>query len=180
MIMVIKEAQGNYCANKDLIRDPSTWIFVYIDRRQNMTYEMLVVSFPGEGTADEAVIVRREDDKVSIRENKDFNAQQGAIAGAAGGLLLGALFGKGAIKGALLGAGAGAVSGEFIDMGLDDDFLKGVGDQLSVGHSAIVAMVDSAHMETAMEELERFEGGTIMHHELSDEAYQQLSEAVEE
>ena len=164
-----------------------------------MSYEMLVVSFPGEGTADEAltalrgleseatidlessaVIVRRENDKVSIRENKDFNAQQGAIAGAAGGLLLGALFGKGAIKGALLGAGAGAVSGEFIDMGLDDDFLKGVGDQLSVGHSALVAMVEASHMETAMEEVGKFEGGTILHQEVSDEAYEQLSEAIEE
>jgi len=164
-----------------------------------MSYEMLVVSFPGEGTADEAltalrgleseatidlessaVIVRRENDKVSIRENNDFNAQQGAIAGAAGGLLLGALFGKGAIKGALLGAGAGAVSGEFIDMGLDDDFLKGVGDQLSVGHSALVAMVEASHMETAMEEVGKFEGGTILHQEVSDDAYEQLSKAVEE
>jgi uncharacterized membrane protein len=164
-----------------------------------MTYEMLVVSFPGEGTADEvltalraleseatvdldssAVIVRRESDNISIRESKDYNAQQGALVGAAGGLLLGKLFGKGAIKGALLGAGAGAVSGEFIDLGLDDDFLKGVGDQLAVGHSAIVAMVDFTHMESAMEELNKFEGGTILHHALSDEAYQKLSEAVED
>jgi len=164
-----------------------------------MTYEMLVVSFPGEGTADEvltslrslqseaavdlessAVIVHRDNDKVSIRESKDYNAQQGALVGAAGGLLLGALFGKGAIKGALLGAGAGAVSGEFIDMGLDDDFLKSVGDQLSTGHSAIVALIDFTHMERAMEELERFEGGTILHHELSDEAFQKLSKTVED
>lgn len=164
-----------------------------------MTYEMLVVSFPGEGTADEvltalraleseatvdldssAVIVHRENDKVSIRESKDYNAQQGALVGAAGGLLLGALFGKGAIKGAILGAGAGAVSGEFIDMGLDDDFLKGVGDQLAQGHSAIVALIDFTHMDRAMEELDKFEGGTILHHELSDEAYQMLSEAVED
>ena len=164
-----------------------------------MTYEMLVVSFPGEGTADEvltslrsleseaavdlessAVIVHRENDNVSIRESKDYNAQQGALVGAAGGFLLGALFGKGAIKGALLGAGAGAISGEFIDMGLDDEFLEGVGEQLSVGHSAIVAMVDFTHVEAAMKELNRFEGGTILHHELSDEAYQMLSEAVED
>jgi len=162
-----------------------------------MTYEMLVVSFPGEGTADEvltslrsleseaavdlessAVIVRRENDKVSIRENKDFNAKQGALAGAAGGLLLGALFGKGAIKGAILGAGAGAATGEFIDMGLDDDFLDGVGEQLSVGHSAIVALIDFSNVERAMQELERFEGGTILEHKLSDEAYLKLSEAV--
>jgi uncharacterized membrane protein len=165
-----------------------------------MTHEMLVVSFPGEGTADEAltalrkmeseatvdlessaVIVRRqENDKVTIRENKDYNAQQGAIVGAAGGLLLGALLGKGAIKGALLGAGAGAVSGEFIDMGLDDDFLKEVGDQLSPGHSALVALVDEMHVDEAMEELSRFEGGTVLHHELGDEAYEKLSEAVED
>lgn len=160
---------------------------------------MLVVSFRGEGTADEvltalraleseatvdldssAVIVRRENDNVSIRESKDYNARQGAIAGAAGGLLLGVLFGKGAIKGALLGAGAGAVTGEFIDMGLDDEFLKEVGDQLVRGHSALVALIDFTHMDRAVGELERFEGGTILHHELSDEAYQKLSQAVED
>lgn len=164
-----------------------------------MTYEMLVVSFPGEGTADEvltsirsleseaavdlessAVIVRRESDKVSIRESKDYDAKQGALVGAAGGLLLGALFGGGAIKGALLGAGAGAATGEFIDMGLDDDFLKGVGDQLSIGHSAIVALVDFTHLDRAVEELDRFEGGTVLHHQLSEEAYQKLSQAVED
>jgi uncharacterized membrane protein len=164
-----------------------------------MSYELLVVSFPGEGKADEvltalraleseaavdlessAVIVRRENDNVSIRESKDYDAKQGALAGAAGGLLLGALFGRGAIKGALIGAGVGAVTGEFIDMGLDDDFLKGVGDQLSPGHSAIVALVDFTHLDRAMEELDRFEGGTILRHELSDEAYQKLSEAVED
>ena len=164
-----------------------------------MSYELLVVSFPGEGKADEvltalraleseaavdlessAVIVHRENDNVSIRESKDYNAQQGAIVGAAGGLLLGALFGKGAIKGALIGAGAGAATGEFIDMGLDDDFLKGVGDQLSQGHSAIVALVEFTHLERATEELDRFEGGTILHHNLSEDAYQKLSEAVED
>lgn len=162
-----------------------------------MTHEMLVVSFPGEGTADEvlsalrglrsedvidlessAVIVRRENDKVSIRENKDYNAQQGALVGAAGGLLLGALLGKGAIKGAIVGAGAGAVSGEFIDMGLDDAFLKEVADGLAAGHSALVAMVDIAHIDRVVEELDQFEGGTILQHELSDEAYQALAEAV--
>ncbi len=164
-----------------------------------MSYELLVVSFPGERKADEvltalraleseatvdlessAVIVRRENDNVSIRESRDYDAKQGALVGAAGGLLLGALFGGGALKGALIGAGAGAVTGKFIDMGLDDDFLKGVGDQLSQGHSAIVALVDFTHLERAMEELDRFQGGTILHHELGDDAYQKLSDAVED
>ena len=65
-------------------------------------------------------------------------------------------------------------------MGLDDDFLKGVGDQLAQGHSAIVALIDFTHMDRAVEELNKFEGGTILRHELSDEAYQKLSEAVED
>lgn len=41
-----------------------------------------------------------------------------------------------------------------------------------------MALVDFTRLERTMEELIRFEGGTILHHELIDEAYQKFPGAV--
>jgi len=125
-----------------------------------------------------AVVVRRADGKVRIKETKDF-AKQGAIGGAVAGGLLGLLRG-GLLKGAILGAAGGAAAGKVIDLGLDDDFLKDVGESLGTGTSAVVALVDFERVDRAMEELDKFEGGRILRHTLSADVYQKLSEAVED
>jgi len=134
-------------------------------------HEMMVVAFDNETEADEvlntlkgmesmdivdlksaAVIVSSASGEVKIKETSDFDTKQGAIGGAvAGGVL-----------------------------GLDDEFLKSVGDNLGSGSSAIVALVDFEQVDQAMEELDKFEGGRILRHSLSDEVYAKLSEAVED
>jgi uncharacterized membrane protein len=161
-------------------------------------HEMIVISFYDEFMADEvldslkrmddlavvdlksgAVIVRDAADKVTIKETSDFDARQGAIGGALAGSVLGLLRG-GLLKGAILGAAGGAVAGKVIDLGLDDEFLNKIGNGLAAGSSAVVAMVDFDQVDQAMVELDRFAGGTILHHTLSDDVYQQLSAAVED
>ena len=82
--------------------------------------------------------------------------------------------------GAIVGAAGGVAAGQGIDMGLNDEYLKSVGESLGSGSSAIVALVTFERVERAMEELDKFEGGTILRHTLSDEVYQQLSDAVED
>jgi uncharacterized membrane protein len=174
------------------------------ERRNTMSnpempnYEMMVVAFENEYKADEvlstlkqldveatvdlksaAVVKRDAEGKVRIKETTDFDAKQGAIGGAVAGGLLGLLTGK-LLVGALLGAAGGAVAGKEIDLGLNDEYLKSVGESLGSGTSAIVALVAFERVERAMEELDKFEGGTILRHTLSDEVYQQLSEAVED
>ena len=126
-----------------------------------------------------AVIVRSASGDVKIKETSDFDTKQGAIGGAIAGGVLG-LLGGGLVKGALLGAAGGAAAGKYVDLGLDDDFLKTVGESLGPGSSAIVALVDFERVEPAMAELEQFEGGRILKHTLSDDVYRQLSEAVED
>jgi uncharacterized membrane protein len=161
-------------------------------------YEMMVVAFEDEDKADEvlstlkqldveatvdlksaAVVKRDVEGKVRIRETRDFDARQGAIGGAMAGGLLGLLTGK-MLVGALVGAAGGAAAGHGIDLGLDDEYLKSVGDSLGFGSSAIVALISFERVERAVEELDKFEGGTILRHTLSDEVYQQLSAAVED
>lgn len=126
-----------------------------------------------------AVVVRDATGQVRIRETRDFDAKQGAIGGAVAGGLLG-LLGGGLLRGAILGAAGGAIAGKGIDLGLNDEYLKGVGESLGSGTSALVALIAFQRVEEAMEELEKFEGGTILRHTLSDEVYQQLSDAVED
>ena len=161
-------------------------------------HEMMVVAFEDESMAEQvlealkglqgehlidlqsaAVIVRQADGKVRIRETRDFDVKQGAIGGAVAGGLLGLLRGN-LLKGAILGAAGGAAAGKVIDLGLEDSFLEDVADSLGTGTSAVVALVDFRQVDAAMEELEAFEGGRILHHTLSAEVYQKLSEAVED
>lgn len=161
-------------------------------------HEMMVVSFDDEYRADEvldtlkqmedkavvdlksgAVIVRDASGKVTIKETSDFDAKQGAIGGVVAGSLLG-LLGGGLLRGAILGAAGGAVAGKVIDLGLEDDFLKEIGDSLGTSTSAVVALVDFDQVDPAMEELDRFEGGTILHHTLDADVYEKLSAAVED
>jgi len=66
------------------------------------------------------------------------------------------------------------------DPGLEDDFLKEVGESLGTGTSAVVALVDFEQVDAAMEELDKFEGGRILRHTLSADVYHKLSEAVED
>ncbi len=161
-------------------------------------YEMVVIAFEDEYRADEvlntlkqldaeyivdlksaAVVVRDATGRVRIRETRDFDAKQGAIGGALAGGVLG-LLGGSLIRGAILGAAGGALAGKGIDLGLNDEYLQSVGESLGSGTSALVALVAFRRVESAMEELDKFEGGTILRHTLSDEVYQQLSDAVED
>ncbi len=161
-------------------------------------HEMIVIAFDGESQAElvleslrgmeamdvvdlksAAVIVRSESGKVVIKETRDFDARQGAIGGAIAGGVLGLLRG-GLLKGAILGAAGGAIAGKVVDLGLEDDFLREVGDLLGPSSSAIVALVNFEQVDQAMQELDKFEGGRILRHSLSPEVYAKLSEAVED
>jgi len=161
-------------------------------------HEMIVVAFETESGAEQvleslkgmesmdivdlksaALIVRESSGDVRIKETSDFDTKQGAIGGALAGGVLG-LLGGGLLRGAILGAAGGAAAGKFVDLGLEDDFLKDVGESLEPSSSAIVALVDFEQVDRAMAELEQFEGGRILKHTLSADVYAKLSEAVED
>jgi uncharacterized membrane protein len=169
------------------------------DKTKDGPTEMFVVSFEDEAKAKEvlealeelkdqqlvelgnaAVIRRSAEGDVDIEETADMDTKEGAIAGAVAGGLLGMLTGKGLVGGALLGAGGGALAAKGMDLGIDDDFLKKVGEGLQPGSSAIVATVEFTDAEAAMEALDRFSGGTILHTTLQPEIIEQLSAAVED
>ena len=172
---------------------------IAVDKTKGGPTEMFVVAFDGVGQADEvlgtlrqlddgrlvelgkaAVVRRGSDGVIDVEETADMDTKESAITGAVAGGLLGLLTGKGLVGGALLGAGGGALASKGLDLGFDDDFLAEFGDKLGPDSSAIVATVDFVNLDAAMEVLDRFEGGTILHSTLQPEIAAQLSEAVED
>jgi uncharacterized membrane protein len=160
--------------------------------------QALVVSFPDENKAQEvletlkqlnaahdvalssAAVIRRDPDgKVNIHETRDFNAKQGAVAGALAGGLIGLLRGN-ALAGAAIGTAAGFGASKLVDLGLPDDFLKQIGDQLTPGSSALVAIVTFENVADAMKVLDQYAGAKILHHALTPDVAQQLSAAIED
>jgi uncharacterized membrane protein len=73
-----------------------------------------------------------------------------ALAGSMGGMLWGMLFGLiffVPFLGAAIGAASGALAGSLADVGIDDDFIKSVRDQVTPGTSALFLMTSSAVMD---------------------------------
>ena len=160
--------------------------------------QALVVSFPDENKAQEvletlkqlnaahdvalssAAVIRRDPDgKINIHETRDFNAKQGAVAGALAGGLIGLLRGN-ALPGAAIGTAAGFGASKLVDLGLPDDFLKQIGEQLTPGSSALVAIVTFENVADAMKVLDQYAGAKILHHALTPDVAQQLSAAIED
>jgi uncharacterized membrane protein len=120
---------------------------------------MIVLAFPSPEGADEmrdaldelrdqeiidlqdaAVVVRLADGQVRIRQAVNL-VGAGALGGAAWGALVG-LFFLSPWLGLAVGAVAGALAGKFTDIGIDDDFIREVGETVQPGHSALFLLIE--------------------------------------
>jgi uncharacterized membrane protein len=96
------------------------------------------------------------------------------------GTLVGLLFMNpliGLATGAALGAGAGALSGSLADYGIDDAFIRSVGETLQPGTSAIFVLVRKVQPEKVLAELSRFRG-RVVRSSLSPEQEARLQAAL--
>jgi uncharacterized membrane protein len=101
--------------------------------------------------ADAAVVVRRQDGKVKVKQAVSL-VGSGALGGAFWGMLIGLIFWMPWL-GMAMGALGGALGGKFTDIGVDDKFIKEVGNTIEPGHSALFLLVVSANREKVAEEL---------------------------
>src|SRR5210317_207189 len=83
--------------------------------------------------SDAAVVVRREDGKVKVKQAVSL-VGAGALGGAFWGMLIGLLF-FAPWLGLAIGAASGALGGALSDYGVDDKFIKEVGSKIEPGHS---------------------------------------------
>jgi len=111
---------------------------------------------------DAAVVVRKPDGKIKIKQTSNLIGPA-AISGGIWGSLFGLLF-AGPLGGLAVGAtGAtiGAVSAKLRDVGIEDAFIKEVGNALEPGSSAIFALVLRSTPDRVLEALQPYQGRVI-------------------
>lgn len=106
--------------------------------------------------------------KPKTRQLADLKAS-GTLSGAFWGLLFGLIFFV-PLLGAAIGAVTGRLGGALTDVGIDDDFIKQVREQVTPGTSALFAMTSGGVQDKV---LERFEvsglKAELIHTNLSEE-----------
>ncbi|MCA1491078.1 DUF1269 domain-containing protein [Sinorhizobium alkalisoli] len=132
---------------------------------------------------DAVVVVRDADGKVHLKQSFNLTA-----AGATSGLLSGSLWGglvgllflnplAGFAIGGALGAGAGALSGSLVDYGIDDNFIKSLGNTIPNNSSALFILVRKVQPEKVLAELSGLRG-RVLKTSLSPEQEQKLQAAL--
>ncbi len=132
---------------------------------------------------DACVVEREKDGKVHIKQAVNLTAM-GAASGGMSGMMWGTLVGllflnplAGMAIGGLAGAGAGALSGSLIDYGIDDKFVKKLGETIPEGSSALFVLVKSVTEDKVLPELEHYKP-RVLKTSLSNEAEARLKEAL--
>lgn len=127
---------------------------------------------------DVVVVTREEDGKVKLHQARNLTAT-GAVGGGFWGMLIGLLFFN-PLLGAAVGAGAGALSGRLTDLGIDDDFMKQLGEELKPGGAALFVLLRKATGDKVLDRLRDFTGtGTVLQTSLSKESEDELREVFE-
>ena len=128
--------------------------------------------------ADAAVAVKDPKGKVKVKQTLE-NQMSGssAIWGGFWGLLIGLLF-LAPIFWGLLGALMGYLLGKAGDVGIDNVFIKEVGDSLDPGQSALFMLIVEATQDKVMDAMSEF-GGEVYQTSLSKEDEEKLKKALE-
>src|SRR3954468_6434180 len=132
---------------------------------------------------DAVVAIRAPDGKLRLKQSVDLVG-----AGAAGGGLWGAMWGSlvgllflnpllGFVAGGALGAGAGALSGSLADYGIDDNFIRQIGETLQPNTSALFVLVRKAQPEKVLKEMSGFRA-RVIRSSLSPEQESRLQAAL--
>jgi uncharacterized membrane protein len=120
---------------------------------------------------DSAVVVKDEEGKIHIKNEMDRGVKIGAIGGGALGLLLAGVFFP--IGGIVIGALAGGLLGKAADLGIDQKFVKEVGEALEPETSAIFFVVRDATPDVAVAALRPYKG-TVYQTSFPPEAEEEL------
>lgn len=117
--------------------------------------------------ADAVVVTRQPNGKVHLKQSINLMGPataSGGVSGAFWGTLVGLLFLNplaGLAIGGLTGAGMGALAGSLVDYGIDDQFIRSVGEKLAPGSSALFLLVRKAQPEKVLADLAEFKGHVL-------------------
>ena len=128
---------------------------------------------------DAALAVKDDKGKVKVKQTLENQvAGTSAVWGGFWGLLIGLIF-LAPIFWGLFGALMGGILGKTTDLGIDNKFIKEVGESLDVGGSALFVLVAKATPDKVLPELKKF-GGTVYQTSLSNEDEANLKKALEQ
>jgi uncharacterized membrane protein len=105
-------------------------------------------------------------------------AGAGALGGSFWGLLFGLIFFV-PLLGLAVGAAMGALAGSMSDVGIDDEFIRGVRDNVTPGTSALFVMTSNAVEDKVLEQF-KGSGASLLSTNLSNEQEARLREAFAE
>jgi uncharacterized membrane protein len=125
---------------------------------------------------DAATVTRNAEGKVKVKQANSL-VGAGAFGGAFWGMLIGLLFWMPWL-GLAVGAVSGALAAKFTDIGIDDDFIKSVGDEISPGTSAIFLMVADSTPDRVLDEMRGRSDIRVLSTSLSKDAEDRLREAL--
>jgi uncharacterized membrane protein len=126
---------------------------------------------------DAVVVEHQADGKIKLHQ-----AVSTTGAGAAGGAMWGGLIGLlflAPLFGMALGAASGAIAGKATDVGVDDDFMKTLGEKLEPGGAALIALGRSDAPDKVLERLQPY-GGEVIQTSLDHEREELLRSSLGE
>jgi uncharacterized membrane protein len=124
---------------------------------------------------DAVIVEHRADGKMKLHQPS--LAGMGAAGGALWGGLIGLIFLM-PLFGMAIGAATGAATGAMSDYGIDDDFMKELGEKLPEGGAAVFVLVKEATRDKVVPEIAKY-GGHVIQSSLSNEQEQALQEALD-
>jgi uncharacterized membrane protein len=157
--------------------------------------DLIAVAYPDKNTAEsvrdrllrltaehvieleDAVIVDRDENgKVKLHQVQS-PAARGAMGGALWGGLIGLLF-LAPLLGMAIGAAAGGASGAMVDAGVNDNFMKDLGQKLPTGGAALIVLVRKMTPDKVLPQISQY-GGEVLQTSLDDESEERLREVLE-
>ena len=157
---------------------------------------LIAIAYPNEATAqdvaatlrelqkeqtiqfdDLAIAMRKDDGKLKLKQS--FGT---AGAGAAGGALWGGLIGLiflAPLLGMAIGGAAGAAGGAMADYGIDDRFMKDLGEKMPAGGAVLFVLVRQSTPDKVLPRISQY-GGDVVHTSLDSETEQVLQDALNE
>ena len=124
---------------------------------------------------DAATVYWQEGRKKPKTEQLHNMTGAGALGGSFWGLLFGLIFFV-PLLGLAVGAAMGALAGSMSDVGIDDDFIKRVRENVTPGTSALFVMTSNVVADKVLDQLKET-GATLMSTNLSTEQEAKLREA---
>ncbi|MGK7874362.1 MAG: DUF1269 domain-containing protein [Xenococcaceae cyanobacterium] len=124
---------------------------------------------------DAAVVVKNQEGKVQLKQAVNLTAA-GAASGGFWGLLIGTIF-LNPLLGVAAGAATGAIAGAVGDIGVDDDFMRELGETLEPRTSALFVLVRKATPDKVLEEISKY-GGKVLRTSLTKDKEAELQEVL--